>query len=279
MGYRHKRGTTSQIVAAAAANELLQGEVYLDIDENRLVAASAANAYINIAKMSDIYSAARDKSVSAILPGNAAVVSYIGTSYFSAGTISHPTTTNSTIKTKTRRWVNTSTAVAGNVCFHRAPVNEFSRDTGFSVLNAGGITTLVSGNRWFMGITTVGGNPTNVDPLASTTGSKIGLAVNASTGNVFLVHNLAGSAPTTIDLGANFPVTAAHIYMLDLVCVPGSSSVRYIVTNTSNNAVMTGLISTNLPTLSEMMAKVVWGTNNATASAFAMDIARLYSEV
>jgi hypothetical protein len=49
----HKRGTRAQIDAAAAANSLKTGEVYLITDEARLTVGTAANAHATLAKQSE----------------------------------------------------------------------------------------------------------------------------------------------------------------------------------------------------------------------------------
>jgi hypothetical protein len=49
----HKRGTRAQIDAAATANALRAGEVYLMTDEARLTVGTAANAHTPLAKQSE----------------------------------------------------------------------------------------------------------------------------------------------------------------------------------------------------------------------------------
>jgi hypothetical protein len=49
----HKRGTRAQIDAAASANALRNGEVYLITDEARLTVGTAANAHTPLAKQSE----------------------------------------------------------------------------------------------------------------------------------------------------------------------------------------------------------------------------------
>jgi hypothetical protein len=49
----HKRGTRAQIDAAATANNLRTGEVYLITDEARLTVGTAANAHVPLAKQSE----------------------------------------------------------------------------------------------------------------------------------------------------------------------------------------------------------------------------------
>ena len=49
----HKRGTRSQIDAAASASQLRTGEVYLITDEARLTVGTAINAHEPVAKQSE----------------------------------------------------------------------------------------------------------------------------------------------------------------------------------------------------------------------------------
>ena len=51
---RHKRGTRSQIDAAATAGQLQSGEIYLITDENRLTVGTGASAHHATAKQSEI---------------------------------------------------------------------------------------------------------------------------------------------------------------------------------------------------------------------------------
>jgi hypothetical protein len=64
---RHKRGTRAQIDAAAAANGLRVGEVYVITDENRLTIGTATNAHQPIAKQNEIAGDASDPSVAYIM--------------------------------------------------------------------------------------------------------------------------------------------------------------------------------------------------------------------
>jgi hypothetical protein len=57
---RHKRGSLAQINAAAAANGLRQGEVYLVTDQNRLTVGTAVNAHEPLAKQSEAGSGGAD---------------------------------------------------------------------------------------------------------------------------------------------------------------------------------------------------------------------------
>jgi hypothetical protein len=216
------------------------------------------------------------QSVSAVLPLTGATLTILGMSHASSGTISTPALTNASVKTRSKRWLNTSAATAGAVIFHRASILEFSRETGFTVVMAGGIGVLVAGQRWFLGIVDTTAAPTNVDPLAATTPGGIGLAFNTNAGNLKLINNLSGAARTVLDLPI-CPVNVTDIWQIELIC-PANGTITYIVTNQSTGAKVTGTLTANIPALTTLLGKQSWTTNNATAAACAADYKRLASK-
>jgi hypothetical protein len=69
--YRHKRGTRAQIDAAAAANGLRTGELYLMTDEARLTVATAAGAHQPAARQDESGGAALGGIITVTLPQGA----------------------------------------------------------------------------------------------------------------------------------------------------------------------------------------------------------------
>lgn len=135
--------------------------------------------------------------------------------------------------------------------------------------------------RAFVGLQEGVAAPTNVDPLTTTALNKVGMAHAASTGNWRLIHNAAGAAPTTIDLGASFPVSTTNLYELQLFCPPNGTTIGYRVTLLTTPAVtVSGTLSTNLPvnsTANAFMSMMAW-CSNTTAATATLSIARLYAE-
>jgi hypothetical protein len=119
---------------------------------------------------------------------------------------------------------------------------------------------------------------TNIDPLTSTAPGKIGMAINANTGNWQFVTNVTGTAPTVTDLGANFPVNTTDYLRLVLYSAPNGTEVRYRVDNLSTGNTTNGTVTTNLPASTTFLTSTGWITNNATAAAAIMDIAKIYVE-
>jgi hypothetical protein len=223
-------------------------------------------------------------NVSVIGPGGGTTVGVIGCTVTSVGTISNPNITTTNLKTQTRRIVNTSAAGAGSLASTRIVSLECWRGNavglgGFFVVARFGLTTLQTGMRMFIGLTDNATTaPTNIDPTTSTTPGKIGMAINASTGNWNLVHNITGTAPTVIPLGASYPVDTTSLYEMVLFAKPNDTVITYRITNLSTTAQTSGTLSTNLPATTTPLGRTCWATNNATAAAVAWDLSRFSLE-
>jgi hypothetical protein len=223
-------------------------------------------------------------NVSVIGPGGGTTVGVLGCTVTSVGTISNPNITTTNLKTQTRRIVNTSAAGAGSLASTRIASLECWRGNsaglgGFFIVARFGLTTLQTGMRMFIGLTDNATTaPTNIDPTTSTTPGKIGMAINASTGNWNLVHNITGTIPTVIALGASYPVDTTSLYEMILFAKPNDTVVTYRITNLSTAAQTSGTLSTNLPATTTPLGRVCWATNNATAAAVAWDLSRFSLE-
>lgn len=223
-------------------------------------------------------------NVSVIGPGGGTTVGVIGCTVTNVGTISNPNITTTNLKSQTRRIVNTSAAGAGSLASTRVASFECWRGNasglgGFFVVARFGLTTTQTGMRMFVGLTDNATTaPTNIDPTTSTTPGKIGMAINASTGNWNLVHNITGTAPTVIALGASYPVDTTSLYEMVLFAKPNDTVVTYRITNLSTAAQTSGTLSTNLPASTTPLGRVCWATNNATAAAVAWDLSRFSLE-
>ena len=200
-----------------------------------------------------------------------------------SGTLATPALAATNLLTQTRRTTISSGTTAGTVASLRNAQTAVWRGNaaglgGFHFVARISLETLQSGMRAFVGLTDVTTAPTNVDPTTSTTPGKIGLAINANTGNWNIVTNVTGSAPTSTGLGASFPVNTTDLITLHLYAAPNSSVVNYRVVNETSGAVATGSISTNYPTSATFLTWAAWVTNNATAAAAIMGVNRIYLE-
>lgn len=120
--------------------------------------------------------------------------------------------------------------------------------------------------------------PTSVNPTTSTTYGKIGVGTASNTGNWQIIHNVAGTAPTLIDLGPNFPINTTGFYEIILYAAPNDTGVSYRAKNLTTNVEVTGTITTNIPTSTTFMGAVAWTTNGGTAAANNLQLSRIYLE-
>jgi hypothetical protein len=265
-------GITTEPTAPAAGNLLL----YSKLIAGRMLPKFLGPSGVDNPIQSGIFF----NNVSLISPGSGTTASVISCAITNVGTISHPTPTTTNLKAQTRRFVNTMNNPNGSLASTRIGVLECWRGNaaglgGFFVVARFGIETLGTGNRMFVGLTdTATTAPTNIDPTTSTTPGKIGMAINTNTGNWNVVHNITGTAPTVIALGANFPVNTTSLYELVLFAVPNSATVGYRVTNLTSGTQTSGTISTNLPASTTFMGRTIWMTNNATNGTLAWSCSR-----
>jgi hypothetical protein len=210
-----------------------------------------------------------------ILPSNGTTISTVGgAAPGTSGTISTPSLTTTSAATSTRRTKITGGATAGTVIYIRSVALYFWRGNaanlgGFRVVTRMTTETLVASQRGFWGISDIAAaNPTNVDPLASTAGSKVGVGFNTNTGNWQLIHNAAGVAPTVIDLEANFPINVTNVYQLELAALPNADGIDYVFSDITTGNTTSGTLTTNIPSNTTFLAPISWMTNNLTAAAF-----------
>ncbi len=222
--------------------------------------------------------------------GGTVLTTFVGGSgslFTNTGTANNPTPLSTNLLTSTRRATFSSGTTAGVVASHRQSVQQAWRGNaaglgGFFYTIRFGSEAIVAGNRAFVGLSDSVAAPTNVDPTTSTAPGKMGLAINANTGNWKWVNNATGTAPTVVDLGANFLVDTTSLYELIIFCPPNGSTVTYRVTNlstnTNGNAQVTGTATTNITGNTTFLAPQFWITNNATAAAAILGFGGWYLE-
>jgi len=160
----------------------------------------------------------------------------------------------------------------GNAYLFRGAVN--GEGGGKFVIRCA-LNALNTGTRWFAGIAATRTAATNVDPLTVAAPARIGLGINANTGNMQLCRSDGTTAAAT-DLGANFPVDTTSLYELALFVRPhnGTSAgdwgyrVRRYTTNSNSPAFeTTGTLTTNVPAATTLLHPWWFITNNAQAAA------------
>lgn len=228
---------------------------------------------------------------------NLATFTAIGAASFTAvGTLAAVAQASGAARTASRRVQNTSGATAGSLAsFHSNSTNlcpvlrgNVAGEGGFRVVARFSYTTLQSGCRGFVGLVDVNTAPTNIDPLAAatTTPGRIGIGFNSNTGNLQINHTLTGTAPTVIDLGANFAIDTTSLFELVMVCRPFSGTAgpvgyrvrKYTTASDSPAFEASGTLSTNLPAGTSLLHPVAWMTNNATAASVVFNMHSLTIE-
>lgn len=210
----------------------------------------------------------------ALLPAGGSTVTQIGLSWTLTGTASNPDPSTASDFSTVQRWLVTSAAAAGSLSAIRNGTRRLWRGNaagrgGFDLKIQFGIPTPQAGMRGFIGISTAT-SYSNVDPLTNTASSNVGMAINLETGNWNFMHNLAGTAPTVIPLGNNFPVSINSFYELYLSCVGGSADISYRIVNVFTGVFVEGILTTNIPSNTAFFHFAAWLTNNATALAVAL---------
>ncbi len=225
--------------------------------------------------------------VSMIVPaGGTTLTTFVngfGTTFTNTGTAANPVPAATSHLTSVRRATFSSGATAGTVASHRQSVLQVWRGNaanrgGFFFTIRFGTSALQSGNRAFVGLADSVAAPTNVDPTTATAPGKVGLAINANTGNWKFVNNITGTAPTTTNLGATMPINTTDVYELILYSPPNGSSIGYRVKNITTDSTVSGSVSTNIPSNTTFLAPQFWITNNVTAAAAVLDFSGWYLE-
>jgi hypothetical protein len=217
-------------------------------------------------------------------PSTGAAILTIGCAALTtSGTLATSALASTNRLTSTRRTTISSGTTAGTVASLRQAQTDCWRGNsaglgGFVYTVRFGLDTLQTGMRSFIGLADVTTVPTNVDPTTNTTPGKIGVAINASTGNWQLVTNVTASAPAVTDLGANFPVNVTNLLELTLSCSANDGGISWVVTNLSSGNESRGRVTTNLPANTTFLSPSIWVTNNATAAAAILAIAKIYME-
>jgi hypothetical protein len=206
---------------------------------------------------------------------NTTSTSQTGVGSTATGTLSTPTLAAGSQRSATKRSQVSSVATAAALCGIRPTHLLCWRGNaagfgGFRLRFKFCLETIVVSNRGFVGLWDSTAAPTNVDPLTSATGNKIGVVIPADTGNLRVVTNTAGTVPTSIDLGVNFPVNNTDVWGLELKCLENANSIDWAVTKAGSPSLASGTVNSNLPSNTAFLGPQLWLSNNVTAAACAI---------
>jgi hypothetical protein len=223
------------------------------------------------------------KRIGTWAPSTSTTIVVQGIPLTSAGTISHPALSATSLLTSSRRWRATSAATANSVADQRSALTACWRGNaaglgGFTLITRISMTTLQPTGIGFFGL--LG----SVAALATTTVlsalvEAIGLGFERGTHtNWQLVRNDATGAPTLVDLGAGFPVVTAGLLTLTIWCPAAGNSIWLRAVNELTGAVFEQEVTTDLPQAATFLAPRLFLNNGATAAAVAFECTGLYLE-
>lgn len=157
---------------------------------------------------------------------------------------------------------------------------------GFAFTTRFRLVASVTGQRWFVGLTSATAAPTNVNP--STLTNVIGIGQVDGSTNINLVFG-GSAAQTPIDLGANFPANTnnADFYELWITSDPNDNTrINYqvnrwsgasaTISNTVSGSITNTTPGTTLPATTTGLMPTAWLTNNATAANAQFGVANFY---
>ena len=173
-------------------------------------------------------------------------------------------------------------AAATAIAFWRINSNQHSVggsnswEGGFRATMHSGPTTGVavnSSHRFFMGLTSAGA-PTDVNPSTKTL--CVGIGYDAADTQVQFMHNDASGTCTKIALGAGFPkptVDNTSTYRLRMFSPPGTTQkLYYEVTQLESGDVATGLVTTDLPGLVDILAPQIYASVGGVSNVIGISV-------
>ena len=285
-------GTTDQVSSVAVTSvPAAPSAGNLKTFARTIAGGYTAPAFLNATQaVAMLQPAIANKRISTFTPQTGAIISLIG---FVAGSV-QGTATAATLATTsffTRAprvtYVSAGTAASfsswyqgiGTVTLGVSGTPNFG---GFYYVTRFGIADTVAAPRTFIGLSSIGTTPTNVEP--STLINSIGVGQGAANTNLFVYYG-GSAAQTPIDLGANFPTGTSNTdwYELTLFAPPSSTNTVYyqvLRLNTGNVAsgTLTGTAGTVLPLNTTFLGPRNWRTNNATAAAVTLALGSMYLE-
>jgi hypothetical protein len=225
-------------------------------------------------------------------PGNATTVpGVLGMAAMTAlGTATARTIATTNMFTRMRRLGYVSSNTANNLCGHYSNQATITMGAGgnlggfFKVVRFG-CSAVTSSFRMFVGISSMTGAPTSVEP--STLTNSIGIGRGAADTNLKIYYG-GSAAQAPIDLGVNFPANTSNVDIYELILFnPANDSlnVNYRVSRLNTGDVVEGVLTAatsgiQLPLPTTLLSTSrTWRTNNTGSNGAAgLDIMSDYIE-
>jgi hypothetical protein len=149
---------------------------------------------------------------------------------------------------------------------------------GFRFVCYAGTSTAVAQQRAFIGVHSGGGVIGNVNP--STLTNLFGFSYDSAQTTWHLIHNNgAGTADTSVDLGANFPVDNSSWFKFEVNCEPNASTMEWEITNLVTGVVANGSVNAELPVNTQILTAHLWCNNGTTAAAVILEFSSFLLEM
>ena len=285
-------GTTNQVSSVAVSSDPAAPSAgNLKTFARTIAGGYTAPAFLNATNaVVQLQPSIANKRISTFTPQTGAVISLVGFATGSTqGTATAAAPSSTSFFTRAPRVTYVSAATAGSFSSwyqgtgaSTLGVSGTPNFGGFYYVTRFGIADTVTAPRTFIGISSVGATPTNVEP--STLINSIGVGQGAANTNLFVYYG-GSAAQTPIDLGASFPTNTSNTdwYELTLFAPPSSTNTVYyqvVRLNTGNVAsgTLTGTAGTVLPSNTTFLMPRNWRTNNATAAAVTLALGSMYLE-
>ena len=194
------------------------------------------------------------------------VVGITGANTESSGNTARVWANTNKFTTQTRLGYQTS-AVAGNVSYFRQTADIVSMLYPFEAMFSFGKDTNVTGQRSCYGFINNPNVPANVE--INTLLNSFGICELSTSNNWHIFTNNGTGLATTIDLGVNFPCRNNNTDVINAY-FRNFPSVGIFYEIECNGVVVSGMLTTDLPTTATSLTYKWWTTNNTTASACAV---------
>lgn len=211
--------------------------------------------------------------------GNNTTISNWAITTNGSGTATSRTFATTSAFTATRRIGYVTGTTANTPAGNRHSLAQFFRGNannkgGFYFAARYGFSTADAANKAsFVGMTSTTGalggstTPSNLTNI-------IGFGHDAGQTTLRFLYNDGSGTASSVDLGANFPsnTTDTDMYDVRIYAPSNSSNVYYWIKNIVSGNVASGVVSTNLPSQTQLLATQLWVSNGASAVSVGIDI-------
>lgn len=219
-------------------------------------------------------------------PGSTAVSAVAGVGPTATGTATAVSITASSVISYTPRVEYLETVAATNaIAGFRGTADRVT--VGGPSANLGGFVyvcqwgTATGGatatHRAFVGLTALTTAPTDVQP--STLVNMVGMGWDAADANIQIMHNSGAGSATKVDLGSSFPVPSAdraNQYELALFSPKGTTqTIAWMVTDMVSGISVSGTISTDMPTTTNLLSPRGWMSAGGTSSVIGIGLSSM----